>query len=103
MSDMTEATKDKLIADFKVVVADTEELLKLTAGQAGEKVAEVRGRLSEHLASAKTRLADLEVAVLERTKKVARATDDYVHEHPWQSVGAAAGIAFLLGLLIGRR
>ena len=103
MSDMTEATKDKLIADFKVVVADTEELLKLTAGQAGDKVAEVRGRLSEHLAGAKTRLADLEVAVLERTKKVARATDDYVHEHPWQSVGAAAGIAFLLGLLIGRR
>ena len=103
MSDMTEATKDKLIADFKVVVADTEELLKLTAGQAGDKVAEVRGRLSEHLAGAKTRLADLEVAVLERTKKVARATDDYVHEHPWQSVGAVAGIAFLFGLLIGRR
>ena len=33
----SQVTKDKLVSDFKAVVADTEELLKLTAGQAGDK------------------------------------------------------------------
>ena len=38
-----------------------------------------------------------------KTKEVARATDDYVHEHPWRAVGTAAGIGLVIGLLISRR
>ena len=41
--------------------------------------------------------------VLLPTGEAVRATDDYVHENPWQSVGVAAGVAFLLGLLVSRR
>jgi ElaB/YqjD/DUF883 family membrane-anchored ribosome-binding protein len=102
---MSEAqvSKEKLVSDFKAVVADTEELLKLTAGQAGEKVADVRARLGERLTSAKYKLQDLEAAVVEKTKAAARATDDYVHENPWKAVGVAAGVGFLLGLLVNRR
>lgn len=98
-----DVSRDKLVSDFKVVVSDAEELLKLTAGQAGEKLTEVRARLGDRLVTAKDRIADMELAVVEQTKKVAHATDDYVHKNPWQSVGAAAGVAFLLGLLAGRR
>lgn len=103
MTDTTNHSKDKLVADLKTVVADAEELLKLTAGQAGEKISDVRVRLADRLAVAKDRIADAEAAVLEKTKKAALATDDYVHAHPWESVGVAAGVAFLLGLLAGRR
>ena len=45
----TVASKEKLVADLKLVVADTEELLRATAGQAGEKVAELRTRLEQRL------------------------------------------------------
>jgi ElaB/YqjD/DUF883 family membrane-anchored ribosome-binding protein len=100
---MTQINKDKLMADLKVVVADAEELVKLTAGTAGDKLADVRSRLAGGLADIKLKLGDLEAVVVERTKQVARATDDYVHENPWRSIGAAAGAAFLLGLLVGRR
>lgn len=103
MTEMTQVNKDKLVADLKVVVADAEELVRLTAGTAGEKLADVRGRLSNSLADARVKLGDLEAVVVEKTKQVARATDDYVHENPWRSIGAAAGAAFLLGLLVGRR
>lgn len=103
MSETTHPSRDKLVNDLKVVVADAEELLKLTAGQAGEKLSDVRTRLGDRLAVAKERLADAEAAFIDRGKKAARATDDYVHDHPWQSVGVAAGVAFLLGLLAGRR
>lgn len=103
MTDTTHPSKDKLVSDLKVVVSDAEELLKLTAGQAGDKLGDVRVRLGERLAIAKERLIEAEAAVVEKTKMAAHATDDYVHAHPWQSVGVAAGVAFLLGLLAGRR
>ena len=96
-------SKEKLVADLKVVVADTEELLRATAGQAGEKVAEMRGRIQDHLANAKASLAEAQAAVIDRAKQVGHATDDYVHDNPWRSVGVAAGIGFIVGLLIGRR
>ncbi len=103
MTDTATPSKDKLVSDLKVVVADAEELLKLTAGQAGEKLTDVRSRLGRRLEAAKERIASAETAIRERTKQAAHATDDYVHDHPWQAVGVAAGLAFLLGLLAGRR
>ncbi|MDO8931401.1 MAG: DUF883 family protein [Rhodocyclaceae bacterium] len=95
--------KEKLVSDLKVVVADAEELLRATAGQAGDKVAEMRGRIQEHLATAKDSLAEAQAAVVDKAKQVGRATDDYVHDNPWRSVGVAAGFGFIVGLLIGRR
>lgn len=43
-------TKEKLITDFKVVIADAEELLKATAQDAGEKAVSARARIegTEH-------------------------------------------------------
>lgn len=103
MTNNVDVSRDKLVADFKVVMSDAEELLKLTAGQAGDKLSEVRSRLNDRMLAAKDRIADMEAAAVEQAKKVAHATDDYVHKNPWQSVGIAAGVAFLLGLLSGRR
>ena len=95
--------KQQLINDFKVVVADAEALLKATAGQGGEAVAAARAKAEASLDEAKARMADAQEALRVRTKDAARATDEYVHTHPWQSIGAAAGIGLVIGLLIGRR
>jgi ElaB/YqjD/DUF883 family membrane-anchored ribosome-binding protein len=98
-----EVSSEKLIADFKVVVADTEALLKATANQGGEKLAEVRARAEESLRVVKARMAEAQAALLARTKAAAKATDAYVHENPWKAVGIAAGVGLVIGLLIGRR
>jgi len=103
MSDMSEVSKEKLIADVRLVIADTEELLRATAGQAGDKIADLRAKTQDRLAAAKIKLAEAEAAVVDRAKQVGRAADDYVHDNPWRSVGVAAGIGFIAGLLIGRR
>ncbi|MDZ7594690.1 MAG: DUF883 family protein [Thiobacillus sp.] len=98
-----EVTKEQLITDFKVVVADAEALLKATASQGGEKMAEVRAKAEESLRIAKDKMAEAQAALLVKTKEAARATDVYVHENPWRAIGAAAGVGLVIGLLIGRR
>jgi ElaB/YqjD/DUF883 family membrane-anchored ribosome-binding protein len=96
-------SRDKLVADLKVLIADSEELLRASAGQAGEKIAAARERVQASLATAKVKLADAERAVVEKTKKAAKATDEFVHENPWKAVGIAAAAGVVLGLLINRR
>ena len=106
MSEVTElsnANKQKLVSDMKLVVADAEEILRATAGVAGEKMGDLRERIGERLRDAKLRLADAEAALVDRTKAAARATDDFVHDNPWRAVGVAAAVGLLLGVIIGRR
>ncbi|OMG56253.1 hypothetical protein BJN45_01070 [Azonexus hydrophilus] len=100
---MTTANKEKLVSDLKVVISDTEELLRATTGVAGEKVGELRDRLVVRLRDTKDRVIDLEHALLDKTKAAARATDDFVHDQPWKAVGVAAALGLALGVLIGRR
>lgn len=103
VADLTNNNKQKFVSDMKVVVSDAEEILRATAGVAGEKMIDLRERIGERLRDAKLRIADAEAALVDRTKAAARATDDYVNENPWQAVGIAAGIGLLLGIIIGRR
>jgi ElaB/YqjD/DUF883 family membrane-anchored ribosome-binding protein len=103
MSTLTETQRAKLAADLKNVIHDAEELLKLSAGEAGAEVTEMRERIRARLLNAKDSLLDLQHSAVERAKEAGRKADDYVHDHPWQSVGLAAGFGVLVGLLIGRR
>jgi ElaB/YqjD/DUF883 family membrane-anchored ribosome-binding protein len=98
-----EVIKEQLIADFKVVVADVEALLKATANQGGEKLAEIRAKMEESLRVAKARIWDAQAALLVKTKAAAKAADAYIHENPWNAIGVAAGVGLVIGLLIGRR
>jgi ElaB/YqjD/DUF883 family membrane-anchored ribosome-binding protein len=99
----TSIATDKLVADLREVAADAEELLKLTAGQAGDRIAELRSSLGAKLVQARSDLGRLEHELLARGRDAARATDQYVHDNPWKAIGASAGLAFLLGLLVGRK
>jgi len=90
------APVEKVVGDVNLLAADIEELVKATAAQSGEKIAEARARVQHALAGAKD-------TVVVRGAETARATDRYVHENAWKAVGIAAGGALLVGLLIGRR
>ena len=98
-----EFTKEQLIADFKTVVADAEALLKATANQGGDELAEVRAKAEESLRVVKARMSESQAALLVKTKEAAKATDVYVHENPWKAVGVAAGVGLVVGLLSARR
>lgn len=103
MTTPSNANSEKLVQDIKSVVADAEAILRATAGQTGEEVAELRASMTAKLADAKARLVAVEEAVVEKAKQAAKATDEYVHDNPWQSVIIAGGIGFLIGYLASRR
>ena len=99
----TTVTKEKLVEDLKIVIADAEELLRATASLAGEKISAAREKVQDSLDRAKIGLGDIEDIVMDTGKQAARATDEYVHEHPWRAVGIAAAVGLVIGMLISRR
>lgn len=103
MTELTAAQKDKLMADLRVVIADAEELLKLTAGEVGDSAVGLRERLQQRMADARHSLLTLQATATEKAKAAGHAADDYVHDHPWQAVALGAGVGLVVGLLIGRR
>jgi ElaB/YqjD/DUF883 family membrane-anchored ribosome-binding protein len=100
---MAEASTRKLMEDLRAVVADAEALMAATADEAGAGVREARARAAGSLEQARARLEDLEAEVKARAKEVAHDADGYVRQNPWQSIGVAAAVGFLVGLLVSRR
>src|SRR5262245_40823508 len=98
-----DVSREKLVQDLRLVIADAEDLLKATAANAGEKVAAARERIQDRIHSAKIKLAEAEEVLLVRTREAARATDAFVHANPWYAVGIGAGGGLTIGMLIGRR
>ena len=103
MNAQVEVTTDQLVSDLKTVMEDAEALLKATSTLTGEKIQEVRARAEESLRQAKVRLTEVEEEAMRRAREVADAADEYVRENPWQSVGIAAGIGLVVGMLLARR
>ena len=96
-------TKEKLVDDVKIVLHDADVLLRETAGQLGEKAKDARERLERGIKMAKERLSEIQQQSVEQAKEAVKATDEFVHDHPWQSVGIAFAVGALMGVLIGRR
>lgn len=103
MTTDADEARERLVADFKKVIRDAEALLMATADQTGEVIEEVRARAQDTLRDARMKIDDIEGDLFHRTRAAAQATADLVHERPWQAVGVAAAVGFLLGMLSGRR
>jgi ElaB/YqjD/DUF883 family membrane-anchored ribosome-binding protein len=102
MTDTTVA-REKLAADFRQVMSDIDELMTATTNKAEGDIVALRSRIRERLETAKDRVAEAQHEAVERAKAAARATDDYVHSHPWQAIGAGVAVGLAVGVLIGRR
>lgn len=99
----TSEAKDRLVSDMKLVIKDAEELLRNAGQQTGEGFKNAKAKFESTLADAREELLRVERTVVDKTRDAADATDRYVKEHPWQSVGLAAALGVICGLLIGRR
>ena len=94
-SDSLEAT----VEDLKTLLKDAESVLASAGDDAGEKVTEIRERMREALASGQSMLDQ----ILERGEVEVERADAYVRTHPWQTVGLAATLGVLAGIILFRR
>jgi ElaB/YqjD/DUF883 family membrane-anchored ribosome-binding protein len=91
------ASKERVASSIRELMGGTEELLRSTASYTGEEIEAARRRLRSQLESARSIAGEWEGTAAERYRRVSAATDEYVHENAWKSVGLAALVGLLLG------
>lgn len=96
-------SREDLITDVKSGLSNVEDLLREAAASTGDRATELRNTAMASLRTARESVADLQDSLMQRGKAAARATDDYVHDNPWRSLGIAVAAGVLVGLLINKR
>ena len=96
-------TREKLVDDFAEMLTEAEDLMKRAASETGDRAKDLRSQVEAKLLAARSRLQEMQGDAVDSAKAAARVTDDYVHDNPWQAIGAAAALGFLVGLLMNRR
>jgi ElaB/YqjD/DUF883 family membrane-anchored ribosome-binding protein len=97
------AAQDKLISSVKLSLNDAEALLREAASATGERASELREQALASLKQTREALYDAQDEVLAQGRRAVRATDEYVHDNPWQAIGVAGMAGLLLGVLLSRR
>ncbi len=93
----------RIAADFRAMIADSEDLLKAATSMSGEGLAAARVKFEEKVSRAKTALAQASQPMLDKTRDTAAAANGYVREHPWSAIGVAVAAGLLVGFLAARR
>jgi ElaB/YqjD/DUF883 family membrane-anchored ribosome-binding protein len=96
---MTRTGTEKFFAELKAALENAEALLHSTAGDIGEAREKARDKLQE----ASECISAIEKELLAEARAKADAANDYVKDNPWRSIAIAGGVAFVVGLLLGRR
>ena len=91
---------DPAIEELNRIVDQAESLLRSLGEQGGEAAAAARGRITETLQQAKSRLADTAKDAEQVAESLADRADDYVRTNPWQAVALAALLGGVVTLLI---
>ena len=73
------------------------------AADVGADLERASEKLAERVDAAKKTLTEAGTEIAARARQSARATNDYVHGHPWQALGIAAILGLLVGIAVKRR
>ena len=95
--------RERVLTDLQTLTRDTEDLLKATASDMGEKVKEARARVSAALERAKTTCVHLQEQTVATARIAAKKADTAIREHPYESIGVAFGVGLLLGVVVARK
>ena len=93
-------TPAELLAEFKNLVSEAEEMLGNSASEhSHEAIEAMRARLD----AARERFRTLFNHAKAKVVAGAKCTDTAIRENPYQALAIAAGVGLLVGVLLGRR
>ncbi len=100
---MLESNLKVVNKDVKALVKDAQALFHAAAALTGDKAEEVRNRGMNLLDAALTKAQETRASAVVAGRDMAASADSYVKENPWRTIAAVAGVALLLGALLGRK
>lgn len=103
ISNQAEIVMNNASSELHNFIADIEDLVKQATTLTGDDLNKARAKLSARLSEAKESASNLSDSIVERSRQAANATNDYVHEQPWKSIGAGAAVGLLIGFALARR
>ena len=77
------ASREKLMEDSRLGVAQAEQLLNATANQTGKRAAAARALIQESLQIVKDSMVEAEAAMIEYIRKSENVTGQYVRDNAW--------------------
>jgi ElaB/YqjD/DUF883 family membrane-anchored ribosome-binding protein len=89
--------------EYHALLSDLEHLIGTATSMSSDELAKAKSALGARIDAARSTIGHASDVVIDRAKRSARATDEFVTERPWQSVGIAAAAALAIGYLLGRR
>jgi ElaB/YqjD/DUF883 family membrane-anchored ribosome-binding protein len=99
----TERRRRSAAKDLSDTLTEAQDMLGKAAAETGAKASDIRSQVAAKLATAKSKLQDLQDEAVDRAKAAAQVTDEYVRDNPWQAIGVSAAVGFLVGVLVSRR
>lgn len=93
-------SKDKLVADLKLVVDDAQALLKEAMDTSAEGINAVPAYLEDRLSAVKSNFQRVKGAIESRTKHATDVTHIYIQENPWKSLGIVAAASVMMSILL---
>jgi ElaB/YqjD/DUF883 family membrane-anchored ribosome-binding protein len=90
----------QLAQDFRSLINAAEELLRHASQGGDEGLSNARTRLEKSLRAARRALDSRERALLDRARHAGRAVDLYMHRHPWETIGVAAVMGLMAGIVL---
>lgn len=93
-------SKDKLMTDLKTVVADAQALLKEAVDTSAEGFSAVPTYLEDRLSAVKSNFQSARSAIETKAKHATAATDEYVRENPWKSLGIVTAASIFVSVLL---
>lgn len=94
---------EKVLDDLHKVLGELEHVVKGAMSSAGGHADDVADKVRSALDQAQGRIDDAEQALGKNLRRGARATDEYVKDNAWMSMGIMAAVAFVIGFSLGRR
>lgn len=90
----------QITQDFKALLNDAEELLRHATHGGDEGFINARSRLEKSLGTARRAFGSREHALLDRARHAGRAADLFMHRHPWETIGFAAVLGLMAGIVL---
>lgn len=103
MSTLVSEQKDQLVKDLRAVMHDAQQLLDTGVASCSAQAGQTRQRLEAAMNEMRQSLAECRPNARQRISQWQHASDEYVHQHPWTTMGVAVAAGVTLGWLLSRR